>query len=136
MEEKRRYLMVLAKSANNYSAYVPDVPGCITVGDTVEETQANMREALSLHFDGLHADGDPIPAPEMESCYVELEWTPSPLNPPENDHALYGLEEEPHEELYALVDRLDESQVPIVVAFLESLLERSKAEGEGQKKEP
>ena len=128
-----RYLILIEKAANNYSAYAPDVPGCIATGKTAEETREKMVEALKLHFDGLHADGDPIPKVESESSYVEFDWTPSPVQESEGSAPLYGLRKDPREELHALVDRLPESQVPIVGAFLEFILERSKAEGDGRR---
>ncbi|MDR1284152.1 MAG: type II toxin-antitoxin system HicB family antitoxin [Opitutaceae bacterium] len=53
------YVIVIAKSKNNYSAGAPDIPGCITVGDTLEETLANMREALQLHL----SDEEQLPEP-------------------------------------------------------------------------
>jgi predicted RNase H-like HicB family nuclease len=56
-----RYLIVVEKAANNYSAYAPDVPGCIATGATLDETLQTMREALEFHLEGLQMHGDPIP---------------------------------------------------------------------------
>jgi predicted RNase H-like HicB family nuclease len=71
---RHRYLVVVEKGDNNYSAYAPDIPGCATVGDTVEETLHNMLEALELHFEGLLEDGDPIPKPySAHAEFVEFE---------------------------------------------------------------
>jgi predicted RNase H-like HicB family nuclease len=71
---RHRYLVVVEKGDNNYSAYAPDVPGCVTVGDTVEETLRNMQEALELHFEGLHEDNDPMPKPfSVHAEFVEFE---------------------------------------------------------------
>lgn len=59
----REYLVVFEWTGNNYSAYVPDLPGCITTGKTLEETEANITEAISLYVETLKADGAPIPEP-------------------------------------------------------------------------
>lgn len=66
------YAIVIERAPGNYSAYVPDLPGCITVGDTIEETIANMREAISLHLDGMYEDGDPIPPPATHVATVTV----------------------------------------------------------------
>lgn len=66
------YPIVIEKSANNYSAYAPDVPGCVAVGDSIDETIANMAEALAFHFEGLRLDGDPIPLPGESVAYVNV----------------------------------------------------------------
>ena len=58
-----RYAVVIEKAPTNYSAYVPDLPGCITTGKTIAEVRQNLREAIDLHFEGLRRDGDPIPPP-------------------------------------------------------------------------
>lgn len=55
------YLVVIEAGAKNYSAYVPDLPGCVTTGQTVEETIANIKEAIAGHLAAMRADGDPIP---------------------------------------------------------------------------
>lgn len=59
----KSYLVVIERGERNFSAYVPDLPGCIATGRTREETVERMREAIALHLDGLRADGDPIPEP-------------------------------------------------------------------------
>jgi predicted RNase H-like HicB family nuclease len=56
-----RFLVVIEKATGNYSAYCPDLPGCIATGDTREEAEANMHEALQLHVEGLLEDGESIP---------------------------------------------------------------------------
>lgn len=61
-----RYLVVIEKTKTGYSAYVPDLPGCITVGDTKEETEQNIQEAILLHIEGMKEDGEPIPPPVSE----------------------------------------------------------------------
>lgn len=58
-----RYLVILAKGRRNYSAYSPDVLGCIAVGDTFEECKASMESALQAHIEWMISDNDPIPVP-------------------------------------------------------------------------
>jgi predicted RNase H-like HicB family nuclease len=58
---RRTYAIVIEDAGENFSAYAPDVPGCAATGATVEETIAQMREALEFHFEGLAAQGAPIP---------------------------------------------------------------------------
>ena len=65
-----RYAVVIESAEGNYSAYVPDLPGCMAVGDTIEETQAAIREAIRFHLAGLREDGDPIPEPVTVVDYV------------------------------------------------------------------
>jgi predicted RNase H-like HicB family nuclease len=67
-----RYAIVIEKAENNYSAYVPDLPGCIATGKTVEETEQRLREAIEFHIEGMIEDGLPIPEPESEVNYVEI----------------------------------------------------------------
>ena len=57
-----RYAIVIEKAEGNYSAYVPDLPGCVATGATVAEVEAEIREAIAFHVDGLRAEGLPIPA--------------------------------------------------------------------------
>ena len=66
-----RYGVVIEWAGGNWSAYVPDLPGCVSTGRTVEETQANIREAIKFHLDGLREDGLPIPEPKSRCEYVE-----------------------------------------------------------------
>lgn len=66
-----RYAVVIEKAENNYSAYVPDLPGCVATGATVEETQSQIREAIEFHLEGLRQDGAPIPEPASQVGYVE-----------------------------------------------------------------
>lgn len=56
-----RYTIVVEKAGNNYSAYVPDLPGCVATGSTIEETEREIREAIGPHIDGMMEDGLPIP---------------------------------------------------------------------------
>jgi predicted RNase H-like HicB family nuclease len=67
-----RYAIVIEKAANNYSAYVPDLPGCIATGGTVEETERLIREAIEFHIDGLRADGQAVPEPSSKVEYVDI----------------------------------------------------------------
>lgn len=69
----KKYAIVIEQGENNLSAYVPDLPGCITTGRTVEEIEHNMREAIELHLEGMREDGEPIPEPHTEVTYVELQ---------------------------------------------------------------
>ena len=62
---KLTYAVVFVQTPNNYGAYVPDVPGCVSVGDTWDEMQAMIREALTFHIELLLEDGDPLPEPKM-----------------------------------------------------------------------
>ena len=67
-----RYAIVIEKADGSYSAYVPDLPGCISTGVTVEETEQAIREAIEFHLKGLRRDGEPIPAPSSRVDYVEV----------------------------------------------------------------
>jgi predicted RNase H-like HicB family nuclease len=71
-EEFMRYAIVIEKAANNYSAYVPDLPGCIATGATIEETEELIREAIEFHLTGLREEGVPIPVPSSQVEYVEV----------------------------------------------------------------
>jgi predicted RNase H-like HicB family nuclease len=66
-----RYAIVIEKAEGNYSAYVPDLPGCIATGSTIGETEQALREAIELHLAGLREDGLPIPEPASRVDYVE-----------------------------------------------------------------
>jgi predicted RNase H-like HicB family nuclease len=67
-----RYAIVIEKAASNYSAYVPDLPGCVATGQTIEETEQQIREAIEFHLEGLREDGQPIPRPQSQVEYVEV----------------------------------------------------------------
>ena len=67
-----RYAIVIEKGEGNYSAYVPDLPGCVAVGDTIEETERSIQEAIEFHLEGMRADGLPIPGPSSTVDYVEV----------------------------------------------------------------
>jgi len=68
-----RYAVVIEKVGSNYSAYVPDLPGCVATGATVEEAHSQIREAVLFHLEGMREDGEPIPAPAAVSTYIEAE---------------------------------------------------------------
>ena len=67
-----RYAIVIEKATGNYSAYVPDLPGCIATGATVEETESSIREAIEFHLDGMREDGLTIPIPSSRVEYVDI----------------------------------------------------------------
>ena len=67
-----KYLVIIEKGENNYSAYVPDLPGCVTTGKTVDETLNNMREAIEGHLEVMREYGDPIPLPTSAAAEVEV----------------------------------------------------------------
>ena len=67
-----KYAVVIERTPNNYAAYVPDLPGCVSVGDTEAEVLTNIREAIELHLDSMREDGDPIPAPTTVAAMVEI----------------------------------------------------------------
>ena len=66
-----RYAVVIEKAEASFTAYVPDLPGCVATGATKEEATLNIREALRFHLDGLREDGLPIPEPTSVCGYVE-----------------------------------------------------------------
>jgi predicted RNase H-like HicB family nuclease len=67
-----RYAVVIEKAQDNYSAYVPDLPGCVATGATIEEVEAHIRQAIEFHLDGLREDGTPPPQPSSHVEYVEV----------------------------------------------------------------
>ncbi len=69
----KKFAVVIERSPDNLSAYVPDLPGCVTTGKTVEEIEHNIREAIELHLEGMVEDGEPIPEPSTAVSYVELQ---------------------------------------------------------------
>jgi len=69
----QRYLVIIEKADGNYSAFSPDLPGCVTTGKTVEETKRNMEEAIEGHIRCLRDFGQPVPVPRsVEASYVEV----------------------------------------------------------------
>lgn len=67
-----RYAIVIEGAEGNHSAYVPDLPGCVATGVTVAEVEAEIREAIAFHLEGMREHGLPIPAPSSQVEYVEL----------------------------------------------------------------
>ena len=67
-----RYAIVIEKAESNYSAYVPDLPGCVATGSTVEEAESQIREAIEFHLEGMREDGIAIPAPVSKVEYVDI----------------------------------------------------------------
>jgi predicted RNase H-like HicB family nuclease len=67
-----RYAIVIESAGSNYSAYVPDLPGCVATGATVEEVESAIRDAIGFHLEGMRADGTPIPPPSSRVNYSEV----------------------------------------------------------------
>lgn len=67
-----RYLVVVEQAGTNYSAYSPDVPGCIATGPTPEDVRARMQEAIEFHLQGLIEDGLPLPEPSSSAAMIEV----------------------------------------------------------------
>ena len=71
----RKYAVVFEKSPNNFAAYVPDLPGCVSTGASREEVERNIREAIAFHIEGLLIEGEPIPEPTSWTEVVEASAT-------------------------------------------------------------
>ena len=67
-----RYAVVIERGPTSYGAYVPDLPGCIAVGESLEKVSALIREAIEFHIEGLRDAGEPVPEPTSELTYVEV----------------------------------------------------------------
>ena len=67
-----RYAIIIEKAAGNFSAYVPDLPGCVATGDTVAAVETEIRDAIRFHIEGLKADGLAVPPPTSIAEYVEM----------------------------------------------------------------
>ena len=67
-----KYAVVIEKAVNNYSAYVPDLPGCVATGKTKDEVTRNLREAITFHIEGLREDGLPAPEPQASAEFAEV----------------------------------------------------------------
>jgi predicted RNase H-like HicB family nuclease len=68
----KKYAIVVERAKRNYAAYVPDLPGCVATGATVEEAEDLLREAIEMHIAGLREDGLPVPAPSSVVDYLEV----------------------------------------------------------------
>ena len=66
-----KYAVVIEKAEGNYSAYVPDLPGCVATGVTVEEVEVEIRDAIAFHIEGMREDGLPIPEPTSRVEYID-----------------------------------------------------------------
>jgi predicted RNase H-like HicB family nuclease len=69
---EQRYSVVIERTETGFSAYSPDVSGCAAVGDTIEETRQNFKDALQSHFEAMRQVGEPIPQPTAAVAYVEV----------------------------------------------------------------
>ena len=67
-----KYLVIFEKGENSYGAYVPDLPGCVAVGESLREVKNSIREAVKMHLEKMRNDGDEIPEPSSESDYLDL----------------------------------------------------------------
>lgn len=67
-----RYAVVIEKAEGNYSAYVPDLPGCVATGASVAEVEAEIREAIAFHLEGMREDGLSVPVPSSQVEYVDI----------------------------------------------------------------
>jgi predicted RNase H-like HicB family nuclease len=68
----KRFLVVVERTTSGYSAYSPDLPGCVATGQSQEEVESNIREAIEFHVDGLREEGHPVPEPHTYSSYIQL----------------------------------------------------------------
>jgi predicted RNase H-like HicB family nuclease len=68
----KRYAVVFEKAAHNWAAYVPDLPGCVTTGQTLDETRRLIAEAIEFHIEGMRLGGEPIPEPTTVTESVEV----------------------------------------------------------------
>ena len=68
----RRYAVVIEKTGTGYGAYVPDLPGCVSTGRTIQEAESNIREAIEFHLDGMREDGCAVPEPTTVTAYIDL----------------------------------------------------------------
>ena len=71
-----KYAVVVERGPNNFSAYVPDLPGCITTGRNLKEISLNIREAIALHLEGMAEDGGSIPDPSTLALEIEIPSVP------------------------------------------------------------
>jgi predicted RNase H-like HicB family nuclease len=67
-----KYLVLFEKTSTGWSAYVPDLPGCIATGKTKEKTEQLMREAIEFHIEGMRLDGEIVPPPSTEAEYLSI----------------------------------------------------------------
>ena len=74
MEDKKvfKYLIIIERANRNYSAYSPDLPGCVATGTTIENTLIRMNEAIQFHIEGLKKEGLAVPEPSSRARYIEI----------------------------------------------------------------
>jgi predicted RNase H-like HicB family nuclease len=68
-----QYAVIIEKSDSGFGAFVPDLPGCVAVGETEDEVRQLIREAIEFHIDGLREDGEPIPPPTARVEYIDVQ---------------------------------------------------------------
>lgn len=68
-----RYAIVIERGDRNWSAYAPDLPGCVATADTLEETRREIGEAIEFHIEGMREDGLPVPEPTAQVTYIEVD---------------------------------------------------------------
>jgi predicted RNase H-like HicB family nuclease len=71
-EEMKKYLIVVEQTETGYSAYSPDLDGCVATGKSRQEVESQMQEAIAFHLEGMARNGEPIPEPHSYSAYVEV----------------------------------------------------------------
>lgn len=67
-----KYLIVIEPTETGFSAYSPDLPGCVSIGTTRDECESNMKEAIDFHLEGLREEGEPIPEAKSSAAFVEV----------------------------------------------------------------
>lgn len=67
-----KYAVVIEKAESNFSAFVPDLPGCVATGLTIEEVEEQIREAIEFHIEGMRQDGEEVPQPSCSVEYIEV----------------------------------------------------------------
>ena len=67
-----RYLIIIERTGTGFSAYSPDLPGCVATGRTRQEVEQEMREAIEFHIEGLRLAGEPVPEPRSDAAYCEV----------------------------------------------------------------
>lgn len=67
-----RYLVIIEESSTGFSAFLPDIPGCIATGTTRSDVEDSMREGVAFHLQGLRESGEPVPPPRSTATYVEV----------------------------------------------------------------
>ena len=72
-----KYAVIFEKAPANFAAYVPDLPGCVSTGKTLKETELNIREAIAFHLESLREHNEPIPEPSSTTALIEVEFPPA-----------------------------------------------------------